>query len=686
MNLKYGVHPRVLFFAVLMVIVLSISEFSLPAAQAQVTTVYYAAPKVVGAGDCSAWADACSLQTALAAAVAPAEIWVKEGVHKPTEQAGDVYKHFSLHSGVEIYGGFAGIESARDQRDWKLNLTILSGDIEGDDVNTDGNFIIEDVDEIVGTNTRNIIVGDAVDQTSVLDGFVITAGDGPINSGAGIYLKNGSKPLLANLTIIGNKAKHGSGLYISGSGPTVVNSAFYYNFASYRGGAIEEGSNINTTLINCRFVGNVSRDLDGAAITTNNSISSGGVLRIINSLVSQNYMPNSIAAVSASNSTVELYNVTFSENISLGDPSAIFSFRSNWTLANVIVWGNHSPGDIQFSRDSSYYSHINIINSDIAGCGASGATWNGASCGSDGGGNVQVDPLFVNPALGNFRLSQGSSPLVDAGNNNLVPSGITTDLDGNPRFVDMPLVPDTGVGAPPIVDMGAYEAYEDAETPTVSSITTRDSNPTNAEQVRFLVTFSEPVFGVDTDSFALSASGPTGAKLDYVSGGPTTWVVGASTGSGEGTIRLDVPAEAEVWDLAGNPISGLPFTAGEAYTIDRTAPTVLSILRLDPDPSAEPEVGYAVTFSEPVTGVDAADFEVVGFAGNSGASVTNVSGSGDSYVVTVQTGTGGGRLRLDASASDWIWDAAGNLLIEEYTSGEEYTLLQLPMFLPQVCK
>ena len=465
-------------------------------------------------------------------------------------------------------------------------------------------------------------------------------------------MKNGSKPLLANLTIIGNKAKHGSGLYISGSGPTVVNSAFYHNFASYRGGGIYDWRNQNTTIINCEFVGNVSRDSDAAALMPGYSGSSGGVLRIINSLFSQNYTPKHIAGIFADNSTIELYNDTFSENVSLLDPSTIHSYQSNWTLANVIVWGNHSPGDIQFSRDSSYYSHINIINSDIAGCGASGATWNGASCGSDGGGNVQVDPLFVNPALGNFRLSQGSSPLVDAGNNNLVPSGITTDLDGNPRFVDMPLVPDTGLGTPPIVDMGAYEAYEDAETPTVSSITTRDPNPTNAEQVRYLVTFSEPVFGVDTDSFALSASGPTGAKLDYVSGGPTTWVVGASTGSGEGTIRLDVPAEAEVWDLAGNPISGLPFTAGEAYTIDRTAPTVLSILRLDPDPSAEPEVGYAVTFSEPVTGVDAADFEVVGFAGNSGASVTSVSGSGDSYVVTVQTGTGGGRLRLNASASD----------------------------------
>lgn len=163
-------------------------------------------------------------------------------------------------------------------------------------------------------------------------------------------------------------------------------------------------------------------------------------------------------------------------------------------------------------------------------------------------------------------------------------------------------------------------------------------------------------------------------------------MVGASTGTGDGSLRLDVPAEAEVWDLAGNLISGLPFTAGKAYTIDKTAPIVLSILRLDPDPSAEPEVDYAVTFSEPVTGVDAADFEVVGLAGNSGASVINVSGSGDSYIVTVQTGTGGGRLRLDVSNFSWIWDTAGNLLRDYFTSGEEYTLLQLPMFLPQVCK
>ena len=37
-------------------------------------------------------------------------------------------------------------------------------------------------------------------------------------------------------------------------------------------------------------------------------------------------------------------------------------------------------------------------------------------------------------------------------------SGITTDLAGNPRFVDVPGIADTGSGTPPIVDMGVYES------------------------------------------------------------------------------------------------------------------------------------------------------------------------------------------------------------------------------------
>ena len=84
----------------------------------------------------------------------------------------------------------------------------------------------------------------------------------------------------------------------------------------------------------------------------------------------------------------------------------------------------------------------------------------------EGGGNISADPMFVDPdgpdgdpetwEDNDYHLSAGS-PSIDAGDNGAVPDGITTDLDGNPRFVDDPDTVDTGFGDSPVVDMGAYE-------------------------------------------------------------------------------------------------------------------------------------------------------------------------------------------------------------------------------------
>ena len=81
-----------------------------------------------------------------------------------------------------------------------------------------------------------------------------------------------------------------------------------------------------------------------------------------------------------------------------------------------------------------------------------------------GNGNIGLAPLFFN-AVGpdgiegteddNLRLTSGS-PCIDAGDRGAVPVAVTTDLDGNLRFVDAPGTPNTGQGNPP-VDMGAYE-------------------------------------------------------------------------------------------------------------------------------------------------------------------------------------------------------------------------------------
>ena len=86
-------------------------------------------------------------------------------------------------------------------------------------------------------------------------------------------------------------------------------------------------------------------------------------------------------------------------------------------------------------------------------------------------GNINTDPLFLrvpNPGpdgqwgttdddYGNLNISP-ASPVADAGSNAVVPTSLTTDSAGNPRFQEIVTAPQTGIGTPPIVDMGAYEA------------------------------------------------------------------------------------------------------------------------------------------------------------------------------------------------------------------------------------
>jgi hypothetical protein len=112
------------------------------------------------------------------------------------------------------------------------------------------------------------------------------------------------------------------------------------------------------------------------------------------------------------------------------------------------------------------------------------------------------------------------------------------------------------------------------------------------------------------------------------------------------------------------------------------SPSVIAILRAGSDPTVASSRRFTVAFSEPVTGVDPTDFTLTTTGGISGAAVTEISGSGDTYTVTIGTGSGGGTIRLDVADNDSILDATGNPLGRfgmgngNYTSGEIYTILR----------
>ena len=111
-------------------------------------------------------------------------------------------------------------------------------------------------------------------------------------------------------------------------------------------------------------------------------------------------------------------------------------------------------------------------------------------------------------------------------------------------------------------DQGAVYFYN--ALPVVTSITRVDPNPISATSVRFAATFSEDVTGVDAADFCLTTSG---ASVIGVGGSGTAYTITVSIGAGGGTLKLDVPNTAAITDMVGNPLWGLPYTDGEAYTV-----------------------------------------------------------------------------------------------------------------------
>jgi len=143
--------------------------------------------------------------------------------------------------------------------------------------------------------------------------------------------------------------------------------------------------------------------------------------------------------------------------------------------------------------------------------------------------------------------------------------------------------------------------------------------------------------------------------------------VTANTGSNSGTLGLNLVDNDSITDGVGNALGGTGNgngnLTGQVYAIDRTAPTVQSINRAGSSPTNAGSVSWTVVFSENVSGVDAADFDLAPSGLGGTPEITGVTPvNGSTYTVTASTGTGDGTLGLDLDDDDSIEDAATNKL------------------------
>ena len=325
--------------------------------------------------DGSSWDNAfATFQRALAVASPGTTIVATAGEYSPDQGPGQTNNNrrstFQLKDGVEILGGFPAGGGTFAMRNPSANPTILSGDLLADD---GSDFANRD------DNAYHVVTGPGADETAVLDGVTIVAGNADFQSFDG-----------------------GGGLLIEEGSVALYNCSFVENLGDYGPGAVLIEDSPNSSFTNCTFQGNRAGNGGGAMYNVRSSPA--------------------------------LTNCTFEGNRSGFFGGAIANDTvASPVLTNCILWNNSIDTDTaspsssvdNYLGSAPVYSHCLIANS------GGSAAWH-PHIGSDGGDNIDVDPRFVGD--GDLRLGLGS-PALDAGLN--AANSIPIDLPGNPRIFNL---------------------------------------------------------------------------------------------------------------------------------------------------------------------------------------------------------------------------------------------------------
>jgi predicted outer membrane repeat protein len=361
------------------------------------------------ATDGTSWATAFpDLNCALDEAPGSSEVWIANGIYLPGIASDST---FQLRNLVDLYGGFRGNETSRDQRPAfvppanvrvdKTAYTILSGDPGGND----------DPTTFAGyeNNVNHVVKGDGVFVPTLLDGVVISGGDAVMmnvetSNGAGLLNRDGQLTL-SNMAFVANRAGTGAGVAHYGSHLRMANVTFLGNRALDSGGGIfAEGSKL--TLSQVRFVGNQAQM--GGAVTVkngdvtinqsrfqdNSAVENGGGLLLQNSgearLTDVSFHRQQAArgaGMAAEASTAYVSKSTWTENTAT-DGGGLFSIDSALQVGNSTFKSNRAAVGAGIYRQRGGMALSEVLFEGNAATQNAGAIYN------LGGGAVTMNRLY----------------------------------------------------------------------------------------------------------------------------------------------------------------------------------------------------------------------------------------------------------------------------------------------------
>ena len=241
--------------------------------------------------------------------------------------------------------------------------------------------------------------------------------------GGGIHIDLSCTPEVRDCNITGNVSRnfYGGGIYTHCSAPNIVGCNISRNSSLTSGGGVYIWSShwrgIRTQITLCNISDNEGSS--GGGIFCKNG--ANPIVRYCN--ISENRSTwYDGAGAGCVDATPEFINCTFARNSSQRDGGGMYCNSGSPILMNTIFWDN-SPNEIYF-RPNLGVNRITVSYSSVR-CGEDGIIANNNGDVIWGDGNLDSDPLFIDPNEGDFHLTV-DSPCIDAGNPELDP-----DRDGS---------------------------------------------------------------------------------------------------------------------------------------------------------------------------------------------------------------------------------------------------------------